>query len=64
LEDTKFIDLEIKIAYLEKNLDDLNKVIIDQQNQISALREKLDEVDEKVKHGEANDIINPPPPHH
>jgi SlyX protein len=62
--DKKFIDLEIKIAYLEKTVDDLNKVIIDQQHQITALQEKLDEVDEKVKHGEANEIINPPPPHH
>lgn len=64
MSEAKFIDLEIKIAYLEKTLDDLNKVIIDQQNQITSLKEKLEEVDEKVKHGEANDIINPPPPHH
>lgn len=49
---------------MEKTIDDLSKIIMDQQSQLTELSKKLEEVDEKVKSGEHGEITNPPPPHH
>ncbi len=62
--ESKIMDLEIKTTYLEKSIDDLNKVIIEQQKQLSALKNKLADVEDRIKSGESGEIINPPPPHH
>ncbi len=58
----KIRDLEIKVAYLEKTIDDLSSEIIKQDNKIKKLSDRLDEFSENL----GIDDIRPPerPPHY
>ena len=66
--DNRFIDLEIKVAHLEKNLEELGDVVYKQQQEIRTLEQKLDLF---IKRAESNatgelDIRGPneKPPHY
>lgn len=59
------VGLEIKLTFQEQLLDELNKIVIDQQRQIDKLSEKLSTLEGKLQSsGMGNEIVNPRPPHH
>jgi len=60
------VGLEIKLTFQEQLLDELNKIVIDQQRQIDKLSVKLTTLEGKMESsgGMGNDIVNPRPPHH
>jgi SlyX protein len=60
------VGLEIKVTFQEQLMDELNKIVINQQRQIDKLSEKLTLLEAKIQAsgGSGNEIINPRPPHH
>jgi SlyX protein len=63
--ENRFIDLEMKIAHLEKSNDDLSDTVYRQQQQMDLLKKQLDSLTNQVKSGGA-DIRggNEKPPHY
>lgn len=61
-------DLQMRIAFLEQNLDEMNKVMTDQQAQVSLLERALKHVNTRLEQVDAGGIKNPddevPPPHY
>jgi uncharacterized coiled-coil protein SlyX len=58
-------DLEIKISFLERQLEELNRVVAEQQRVIECLckdDKQMKELINELANGEG--ITNPPPPHH
>lgn len=64
--ENRFIDLEMKIAHLEKNNDDLSDTVYQQQQQIDLLKKQLELLTSQVKAGGGQDIrgANEKPPHY
>jgi SlyX protein len=64
----RFIDLETRLVYQERTIEELNEVIIRQQGQIDVLEEKLAAIVNHIREsaspvtGDAGD--EPPPPHY
>lgn len=63
--ENRFIDLEIKIAHLEKSHDDLSDAVYRQQQLIDTLQKQLETLVNQVKTG-SGDIRggNEKPPHY
>ncbi len=57
------INLEIKLAFQERLIDDLNQIVIKQQASIDKLNQKLNLIEDKLDRN-TQDVVNPPPPHH
>jgi SlyX protein len=64
----RLIDLEIKLAYQEDLLQELNSIVASQQQQISRLEETCKLLYERLKGlssvNELNQSDNEPPPHY
>ncbi len=64
----KLIDLEIRLTHQEDHIQSLDKVIYEQDRTISALLEKVDELNRKLKSAAETNILSPseekPPPHY
>jgi SlyX protein len=64
----RFVDLESRLTYQERTIEELNEVVIRQQEQIDLLTEKLEAVVNHLR--EAASPVNgpaeeePPPPHY
>ncbi len=64
----RFIDLETRLVYQERTIEELNEVVTRQQGQIDVLEEKLRAIVNHIQEsaspvtGEAGD--EPPPPHY
>lgn len=60
--------LEVRIAYQEETIDDLNKAIVAQWKQIDALNRQvsnlLDRVQETESRTSTGARLEPPPPHY
>jgi SlyX protein len=60
--------LEIRVAYQEQVIEDLNQTVIDQWKKIDALRRHLNELLDRVQEAEDNSgsprALGPPPPHY
>lgn len=63
----KIEELEIKIAYLEDYINQLNEVVLVQGKKIDRLIEVNNQLREKVtllEEGGGNEVENRPPPHY
>jgi len=62
------VDLEIKTAFLERTLDTLNEVVLEQGNIIDRLERRLDSLEKRIKAmREGEDEVGPhdeQPPHY
>jgi uncharacterized coiled-coil protein SlyX len=64
-------DLQIKISYLEGFVKDLNTVIIEQNKnnstlvrKVSILKNKIDQLEERIESGKGDFIADEAPPHY
>ncbi len=67
MDEDRFTELEIKLAYQEDLLQTLNLIVIDQQNQISRLEETCKFLDKRIKTVNENGMIEQGeevPPHY
>lgn len=64
--ENRFIDLEMKIAHLEKSNDDLSDTVYRQQQEMDIMRKQLDLLVNQVKAGGGLEIRGPneKPPHY
>ena len=64
----KIIDLEIRLTHQEDHISSLDKIIYKQDQLLSALLEKVKQMDEKIKMSGENNILSSqdetPPPHY
>jgi uncharacterized coiled-coil protein SlyX len=59
------IELETKIAYLEKTVDELNEIVYAHQKQLDAMERLLKKVTERLNNPEnGEDLPHTPPPHY
>ncbi len=64
----RFVDLETRLTYQERTIEELNEVVTRQQGQIDVLEEKMEAIIGHLREtsspveGEAGD--EPPPPHY
>ncbi|GHA15919.1 protein SlyX [Devosia pacifica] len=60
--------LEVRVAYQEQTIDDLNKALSEQWRTIDALKRKLSQLEEEVAEAEisarAEGAVERPPPHY
>jgi SlyX protein len=60
--------LEVRVAYQDKVIEDLNQTVIDQWKKIDGLRRQLNEVLDRVQevedHPGGPSAPEPPPPHY
>lgn len=60
-------DLEIRLTHLDDTVDQLNRIIVDQQDRIDRLERTLKQVlsdHERLKESVSPDIVDTPPPHY
>ena len=63
--ENRLVDLEIRVTFQERTIEELNEVIIDQQNQIDRLARELKRVQEQIRTPPApGPIPDPLPPHY
>ncbi|MDH5765020.1 MAG: SlyX family protein [Gammaproteobacteria bacterium] len=66
--ETKIIDLEIRLTHQENHIEELDKIIYQQQRTIDALKEQLGNLEKRLKTATENNILSPseesPPPHY
>lgn len=64
----RFISLETRHAFLEETVNDLNKVVYDQQKQIDKLTMAIISLEEKFKDLSPSNVMDSkdetPPPHY
>lgn len=64
----KLIDLEIRLTHQEDHIHSLDKVIYDQDKTITALTERVELLEKKLKAAGEQQILSPhedtPPPHY
>ena len=64
----KLIDLEIRLTHQEDHILSLDKIIYEQDQLLTALLEKVKQMDEKIKVSGENNILSAdeetPPPHY
>ena len=69
MSDTKLVELEEKISYLQNMLDELNMVIFRQGEKIEKLNNQIKETNEKLinqsgSQSEQSEVIDDKPPHY
>ncbi len=66
--DARLEALEVRVAYQDQVIDDLNQAVIDQWKKIDALRRQLNELLDRVQEAEDTSTSSrapePPPPHY
>ena len=66
--DEKLIDLEIRFTHQENHIEELDKVIYQQQKTIDSITERLSELERRLKTATENNILSQsdetPPPHY
>ncbi len=63
--ENRLVDLEIRVTFQEKTIEELNEVIIDQQNQIDLLARELERVREQLRTPPTpGPVPDPLPPHY
>ena len=63
--ESRFVDLETKVSYLEHHQEELNQVVIEQQKEIDQLKAQVTLLVDHIKSsGQALDPNEPPPPHY
>ena len=66
--ETKIIDLEIRLTHQENHIEELDKIIYQQQKTIDTLKEQLSNLEKRLKTATENNILSPseesPPPHY
>lgn len=64
----KLIDLEIRLTHQENHIEELDKIIYQQQKTIDALSEQLNSLEKRLKTATENNILSQseeiPPPHY
>ena len=64
----KIIDLEIRLTHQEDHIEELDKIIYQQQQTIDLLEEQMKHLQGKIKNISENNILSPseelPPPHY
>lgn len=64
----KIVDLEIRLTHQEEHILSLDKIVYEQDKLLSALLEKVKQMDEKLKSTGENNILSSdeesPPPHY
>jgi len=64
----KIIDLEIRLTHQEDHIQELDKIIYQQQQAIDLLKEQIKHLEGKMKNISENNILSPaeeaPPPHY
>jgi len=64
----KIIDLEIRLTHQEDHIEELDKIIYQQQQTIDLLKEQMKHLQGKLKNISENNILSPseemPPPHY
>lgn len=60
----KMIQLEIKISYLENDLQELNHIVIDQDRLISKLTAETAELRGMITGGKEEEVPQEKPPHY
>ncbi|MBC8069860.1 MAG: SlyX family protein [Deltaproteobacteria bacterium] len=61
----RIVELEVRVAYQEKMLRDLDEVVSAYANRIDVLTRELEELRRRVESGgDAQDISDEPPPHY
>ena len=64
----KIIDLEIRLTHQEDHIQELDKIIYQQQQAIDLLHEQIKHLQGKLKNVSENNILSPseeqPPPHY
>ncbi|MFT7669544.1 MAG: SlyX protein [Planctomycetota bacterium] len=67
-EDTRIIELESKFIFMEKTMDDLNDVILDQGREIDSMQRRITELETRIAAkqegdgaGEADPLEERPP---
>lgn len=61
----RLVELEVKVAYQEKTLAELNQVVLEQQQQIERLEKRLAMLKQQLTaEGEAPGAPDEPPPHY
>jgi len=64
----KIIDLEIRLTHQEDHILSLDKIVYEQDKLLSALLEKVKQMDDKIKSSGENNILSAqeetPPPHY
>jgi len=68
MQEDRIIELEIKIAYQEDLIQELNKIVVQHQQQISRLEMACKLLNERIRSlsnvVNAEDSIDQPPPHY
>ena len=64
--DSRIDALEIRLAYSERTIEELNAALTEQWGLIEALRRRLDQMEEQVRSGTyiADPASEKPPPHY
>ncbi len=64
----RFVDLETRLTYQERTIEELNEVVTKQQDQIDLLIEKIEAIVSHLREGispvEGDAADEPPPPHY
>lgn len=67
-EQKRFADLEMTVAFQERTVEELNKIVTAQQQQVDQLERRVKYLAEKVRDMGTSDILSaaeePPPPHY
>ncbi len=65
---TRITELELLVTHLQRDLDALNSVVVEQQKQLDRLGKSLDKLDHQVEDmldgGESRDLLTEKPPHY
>ena len=65
--DKRILELETKFSYMEKFVDELNEVVIEQQKQIVSHKKLINQLNEIIKENQSTDSsapANEKPPHY
>jgi SlyX protein len=60
----RLIDLETKISYQDKTIEDLHEMIYKQQQQIAQMEKAIDNFQRQMKSGDSEIRPNEKPPHY
>ena len=69
MSDNKFLELEVKISYLQNMLDELNMVVFRQGEKIEKLNNQIKETNEKLinqseTQSDQSEVVGDKPPHY
>ncbi len=67
MSEQRIIELEIKVAYQEDLLQELNHIVTQQQQSITALESVCKILYERIDHidtGQSDQVVDEPPPHY